>query len=315
MRAAAERRAAAAAAIPAAPQGQPPSPPSTIILVSSDEEEGEAGPAAAAGPAPRARPAPAPARFDPLARTGFGLIAVPGLSPQWNAGALGVRLADLAPAQAPHKARPSLVWASNFMLDPHWVLESIPAVRAADRLIVCQGAWGRVAGDAPGALAAMLAAMASDLAAGSASATLRAGARSGGINTPTAFDSASLTVAEPTPEVKAYGVHHTKALFLVYPTGCRFICLTGNFVPGEYEGGLTQAAWWQDFPRKDAASPRPVPGGFEESFASYVGALASRGLPGARRPTSRPPSPRTTGRPRGPISSAPRPAPTGEVPR
>lgn len=271
--AAAEQRARAAAAgggVAAAAAGRPPLPPprpapaspaATVILVSSEDDASDDDDPRPPPPPPPPPPRP-PARppfSDPLARTGFGLIACAGLPAPWNDGALGLALADLAPPGA------TFVWASNFMVDPAWTLASIPAVRAArERLIVCVGHCGRV----PGGRVDWAAARAE---VGELHADFEAGTTSPALN------GDAITVAQPS--VDAFGTHHTKALLLIYPAGCRFICLTGNFVPGEYGGGLTQGAWWQDFPRKDGASPCPEDGGFEEAFAAYAAALGGRGLP------------------------------------
>ncbi|XP_078157111.1 tyrosyl-DNA phosphodiesterase-like protein isoform X2 [Carex rostrata] len=51
----------------------------------------------------------------------------------------------------------------------------------------------------------------------------------------------------------SYGTHHSKAMFLIYPTGIRIIVHTANLIHVDWNN-KTQGLWMQDFPWKDASA-------------------------------------------------------------
>ncbi|KAJ3705221.1 hypothetical protein LUZ61_008926 [Rhynchospora tenuis] len=69
----------------------------------------------------------------------------------------------------------------------------------------------------------------------------------------------------------SYGTHHSKAMFLVYPTGVRIIVHTANLIHVDWNN-KTQGLWMQDFPWKDASilSNRSP---FENDLVDYLYAL------------------------------------------
>ncbi|CAM6084772.1 unnamed protein product [Calypogeia fissa] len=69
----------------------------------------------------------------------------------------------------------------------------------------------------------------------------------------------------------SYGTHHSKAMFLVYPTGVRIIVHTANLIQVDWNN-KTQGLWMQDFPFKDPLGQMSR-SDFEDDFVEYLGAL------------------------------------------
>lgn len=175
-------------------------------------------------------------RADPLRATGFALTAVSGAPPRANAGAHGVKLADLV------AGAPDVCFASNFCVDPAWLLGSFPALRTASAALV--------------------------LAIGDAS--ILPGLRR-------ALEDKRIVpapvAAAVAPRVERYGTHHSKFFILRYPSiGTRVVIVTGNFLVQEYDA-KTQGVWWQDFPCV-AEGQTPPRCDFGDTLTRYIAALA-----------------------------------------
>ncbi|XP_076922636.1 tyrosyl-DNA phosphodiesterase 1-like [Bidens hawaiensis] len=68
----------------------------------------------------------------------------------------------------------------------------------------------------------------------------------------------------------AWGTHHSKAMFLVYPQGVRIIVHTANLIYVDWNN-KSQGLWMQDFPWKTDGSDKGS--GFESDLTDYLGAL------------------------------------------
>eukprot|EP00899_Mesostigma_viride_P014090 jgi/Mesvir1/22682/Mv14105-RA.1 len=93
------------------------------------------------------------------------------------------------------------------------------------------------------------------------------------------------------PYLPEWGTHHTKACLTATPTGLRLVIHTANLVRGDFHA-KTQAAWIQDFPRKEATG-RWAESPFERDLVEYFSALtwplgAEVDLPGGPRVRLRP---------------------------
>ena len=186
-------------------------------------------------PKPQSDPLHVHPRADPLRPSGFALTAVADAPPRANVGPLGVRLCDVV------AGTPDVAFASNFCVDPRWLLGEFSALREATSALVL--AVGD-AGVAP-VLESVL----------------------------TRRDIVSAPVtAVVTPKVERYGTHHSKFFILLYPgVGTRVVVVTGNFLAVEY-GAKTQGVWWQDFPLV-GESPPPQ-SDFGDTLHRYIQALS-----------------------------------------
>ncbi|KAI7729884.1 hypothetical protein M8C21_010024, partial [Ambrosia artemisiifolia] len=68
----------------------------------------------------------------------------------------------------------------------------------------------------------------------------------------------------------AWGTHHSKAMFLVYPRGVRIIVHTANLIYVDWNN-KSQGLWMQDFPWKNESSAKGS--GFESDLIDYLSAL------------------------------------------
>ncbi|MFS7905158.1 putative phosphodiesterase I [Helianthus anomalus] len=68
----------------------------------------------------------------------------------------------------------------------------------------------------------------------------------------------------------AWGTHHSKAMFLVYPQGVRIIVHTANLIYVDWNN-KSQGLWMQDFPWKHDGSDKGS--GFESDLIDYLSAL------------------------------------------
>ncbi|OVA11144.1 Tyrosyl-DNA phosphodiesterase [Macleaya cordata] len=69
----------------------------------------------------------------------------------------------------------------------------------------------------------------------------------------------------------AYGTHHSKAMFLVYPQGLRVVIHTANLIHVDWNN-KSQGLWMQDFPWKDQKDLNKGCG-FENDLVDYLSAL------------------------------------------
>lgn len=70
----------------------------------------------------------------------------------------------------------------------------------------------------------------------------------------------------------SYGTHHSKAMFLIYPTGVRIVVHTANLIYIDWNN-KSQGLWMQDFPFKSGASPDSGSSPFENDLVEYLQAL------------------------------------------
>ncbi|KAM0036624.1 putative phosphodiesterase I [Helianthus debilis subsp. tardiflorus] len=68
----------------------------------------------------------------------------------------------------------------------------------------------------------------------------------------------------------AWGTHHSKAMFLVYPQGVRIIVHTTNLIYVDWNN-KSQGLWMQDFPWKHDGSDKGS--GFKSDLIDYLSAL------------------------------------------
>lgn len=135
----------------------------------------------------------------------------------------------------------AIQWAlvSNFMIDMAWLASACPHLFFADHLIIVHGQKD----NAP---------------------FLQSLERLG-------MDAEQYCVVSP--DVPPYGTYHSKAFFLLYPTGMRVIIHTANLLYSDVNN-KSQTAFVQDFPFKDAESP--ASSDFEKQIEQYARSL---GLP------------------------------------
>lgn len=69
----------------------------------------------------------------------------------------------------------------------------------------------------------------------------------------------------------AWGTHHSKAMFLVYPQGVRVIVHTANLIYVDWNN-KSQGLWMQDFPWKNQDGS-DTGSGFECDLIDYLSAL------------------------------------------
>ena len=79
------------------------------------------------------------------------------------------------------------------------------------------------------------------------------------------------------PATPQWGTHHSKFFLLVFPAGCRVVVHTANLCYGDLTA-MSNAAWWQDFPKKTARqSATHETSEFEEDLVRYLNRLGWRG--------------------------------------
>ena len=94
-------------------------------------------------------------------------------------------------------------------------------------------------------------------------------------NCPNKTDTGEWTTLKPaTPQ---WGTHHSKFFLLVFPAGCRVVVHTANLCYGDLSA-MSNAAWWQDFPKKTPeSSAAHETSEFEEDLVRYLNRLGWRG--------------------------------------
>lgn len=79
------------------------------------------------------------------------------------------------------------------------------------------------------------------------------------------------------PAVPQWGTHHSKFFLLVFTEGCRVVVHTANLCFGDLSV-MSNAAWWQDFPRKTSAQRNAhATSEFEEDLTRYLHRTGWRG--------------------------------------
>ncbi|KAK9915663.1 hypothetical protein WJX75_002388 [Coccomyxa subellipsoidea] len=162
------------------------------------------------------------------------LLRVRDLPEQFSRGALGTQLKDLLSGGP-------IRWLliSNFMIDIKWFVSAAPSVLDADRVTVVHGEKNN-----PDSVTWM-----QQVAAGR----------------PWVIHQAR------SPDL--YGVHHSKAFLVCFDRGLRVIVHTANLIYQDCNC-KTQGLWYQDFPRKDDASPTERESRlFESTLSDYIAAL------------------------------------------
>lgn len=92
---------------------------------------------------------------------------------------------------------------------------------------------------------------------------------------PNKTDSGDWTTLKPA--VPQWGTHHSKFFLLVFKEGCRVVVHTANLCFGDLSV-MSNAAWWQDFPKKSPAKTNAhATSEFEEDLTRYLHRTGWRG--------------------------------------
>uniref|UniRef100_A0A7I3ZYA7 PNK FHA domain-containing protein n=1 Tax=Physcomitrium patens TaxID=3218 RepID=A0A7I3ZYA7_PHYPA len=124
---------------------------------------------------------------------------------------------------------------SNYMVDIDWLLEACPRLKTVPSVVIFHGESG------------------------------------GSLELLQARKPNSWLLHKP-PLRLSYGTHHTKAMFLLYPTGIRIVVHTANLIYIDWNN-KSQGLWTQDFPYKNVAAGESKPSPFENDLVEYLQAL------------------------------------------
>ncbi|KAG0599541.1 hypothetical protein M758_12G160100 [Ceratodon purpureus] len=124
---------------------------------------------------------------------------------------------------------------SNYMVDIDWLLEACPRLRTVPSVVVFHGEGG------------------------------------GSLELLQASKPNSWLLHKP-PLRLSYGTHHSKAMFLIYPTGVRIVVHTANLIYIDWNH-KSQGLWMQDFPYKSGVAQDSKSSPFENDLVEYLQAL------------------------------------------
>lgn len=124
---------------------------------------------------------------------------------------------------------------SNYMVDIDWLLEACPRLKTVPSVVVFHGESG------------------------------------GSLELLQASKPNSWLLHKP-PLRLSYGTHHSKAMFLIYPTGVRIIVHTANLIYIDWNN-KSQGLWMQDFPYKSGVGQDSKSSPFENDLVEYLQAL------------------------------------------